>query len=230
MPITEEYTPGRLIDVHGDGDRGVVLLWHGKGASSRPELVGLGETIAAHGFRVAVPDWDWDADDASTALLASLAYARRLADQDVTDPHDVVLVGWSLGGTAALGLVAALDEPVARLVLLAPADAPGALVPFTGEPLPDPFPDGSERPRVDLVVPVDDDVVPPTMVRGLADRLAASGWSTTCTDLDADHWSVAMTRFDVEADRGVAADDPAALAAGHRVAAIVAEAATSAES
>jgi|UPI0003C7FBAE pimeloyl-ACP methyl ester carboxylesterase len=222
MPITEEYTPGRLIDVHGDGDRGVVLLWHGKGASSRPELVGLGEAIAAHGFRVAVPDWDWDADDSSTALLASLSYARRLAGGISAGPQDVVLVGWSLGGTAALGLVAALDEPVARLVLLAPADAPGALVPFTGEPLPDPFPDRSARPEVELVVPVNDDVVPPDMVRGLADRLTAAGWSATSTDLDADHWSVAMTRFDVEADRGVAADDPAALAVGQRVAAIVA--------
>lgn len=227
MPITEEYTPGRLIDVHGDGGRGVVLLWHGKGASSRPELVGLGETIAAHGFRVAVPDWDWDADDSSIALLASLSYARHVAEQVGTDAREIVLVGWSLGGTAALGLVAALDEPVARLVLLAPADAPGALVPFTGEPLPAPFPDGSNRPTVDLVIPTDDDVVPPDMVRGLADRLAESGWSTTSTDLEADHWSVAMTRFDVEADRGVAADDAAARDAGQQVAAIIAGGATS---
>lgn len=56
MTITEEHAPGRLIDVHGEGDDGVVLLWHGKGADSRPELVGLGSTIAEHGVRVVVPD------------------------------------------------------------------------------------------------------------------------------------------------------------------------------
>lgn len=150
-----------------------------------------------------------------------MAYARRLAERIGTDPEQVVLVGWSLGGTAALGLVAALGERVGRLVLLAPADGPGAPVPFTGEPLPETFADGSRRPPVDVVSPVHDDVVTPDQVRRLAARLEASGWSTTWTDLEADHWSVAMTRFDAAADRGVP-DWDVALPAGRRVAEIVA--------
>lgn len=228
-PVTEEYAPGRLVDVHDGGDRGVVLLWHGKGAESRPELAGLGAEIARHGWHVAVPDWDWSAADAGTALLESLAYARRVAVRIGTQPRDVVLVGWSLGGAAALGLVAALDEPVARVVLLAPADGPGALVPFTGQPLPDTFPDGAGRPALHFVSPVDDDVVRPAVVRGLAERVTAAGWSTAWTDLAADHWSVAMTVFDVEADRAVPTEDPAVLTVGRQVAAIVAGAAGSAQ-
>lgn len=223
MATTEEYAPGRLVDVHTGGDRGVVLLWHGKGAESRPELAGLGEAIARHGLHVVVPDWDWAAADARTALLDSLTYARRVAEEIGTDPREVVLVGWSLGGTAALGLVTALDEPLARVVLLAPADGPGALVPFTGAPLPDTFPDGSDRPALHFVTPVHDDVVRPDVVRGLAERVEAAGWSTTRTDLEADHWSVALTRFDVVADRAVPTDDPAAHAAARQVARIVAE-------
>ncbi|QIX27178.1 malto-oligosyltrehalose trehalohydrolase [Nocardioides sp. JQ2195] len=223
MTVTEESAPGRLVDVHGDGDRGVVLLWHGRGADSRPELAQLGATIAQHGVRVVVPDWDCDDPDGGrTALLASLSHARRVAEQIGADPQEIVLVGWSLGGTAALGLVTWLDEPVARVVLLAPGDGPNAIVPFTGEPLPEVFPHGAGRPLVQFVSAVDDDIVSPALVRGLASRLTAAGWATSWTDLEADHWSIAMTRFDEVADRGVPTDDPAALATGRRVAEIIA--------
>lgn len=222
MTVTEEHAPGRLLDVHGEGDGGVVLLWHGRGADSRSALVGLGRTIAEHGVRVVVPDWDHaDADGGRATLLGSLAYARRLAEDVGTDSERLVLVGWSLGGTAALGLVAASDEPVGRVVLLAPGDGPRAVVPFTGAPLPQTFPDGTRRPPVDLVSPAHDGISTPALVRRLQTRLAASGWSTTWTDLDADHWSIAMTRLDLEADRGVPADDETARHVGRRVAAIV---------
>lgn len=228
MTTSHELATGRLIDVHGDGDRGVVLLWHGRGSDSREAVAGLAGEIARFGLRVVVPDWSADSADGGRGdLLASVAYARERAVSDGHDPESVTVVGWSLGGTAALGLVLqgeSLDLRVRRIVLLSPGDGPRAIDPFSGAPLPDPFPDGSSLCPVDVVSATHDDIATPALVRRLEVRLRAAGWRTSWSDVEADHWSIAMTRLDVEADRGVPADDPASRAAGRQVAAIVAAA------
>jgi dienelactone hydrolase len=106
MATTQEYAPGRLVDVHGEGTRGIVLLWHGRGADSRTDVAGLAEEIAGHGLTVVVPDWSSYAPDSGRAdLLASLEHARGVAADREVDPDRLVVVGWSLGGTAAVGLV-----------------------------------------------------------------------------------------------------------------------------
>lgn len=192
---TVDYLPGRQLDVHGEGDRGVALLWHGRGPDNRGALADLGGQIADAGLRVVVPDWDSHADDAGRSeLLASLRHARGLASGLGLDPSRLVVGGWSLGGTAALDLVlhaSELDLPPVRTVLFAPGDGPDAVGAFSGEALPAQFPAGADFLPVDVVLGVDDDVTEPAMVTGLVDRLRASGWATTLTEVEADHWTIA---------------------------------------
>ncbi|KRC65328.1 hypothetical protein ASE12_11475 [Aeromicrobium sp. Root236] len=224
--ITEEYAPGRLADVHGDGAVGVVLLWHGRGADSRTVVADLADEIAGHGLRVVVPDWDSSAPDGGRSdLLASLEHARGLAMNHALDPDRLVVAGWSLGGTAAVGLVMqapALGVRIKATVLLSPGDGPRALDPFTGEPLPAPFPEAPHAGPVHVVSATRDVIATPDLVRGLETRLRAAGWPTTWTEVEADHGSIAMTRYDADRDRFVATDDQATLAAGRQVAGIVA--------
>lgn len=224
--ITEEHAPGRLADVHGDDGAGVVLLWHGRGADSRTVVADLAGEIAGHGWCVVVPDWDSSAPDGGRSdLLSSLEHARGVATARAIDPDRLVVAGWSLGGTAAVGLVMqapALGIRVAATVLLSPGDGPRALDPFTGEPLPAPFPAAPHAGPVHVVSATRDDIATPDLVRGLEARLRAAGWPTTWTEVEADHGSIAMTRYDVDLDRFVPADDEATLAAGRRVAEIVA--------
>ncbi len=223
--ITEEYAPGRLADVHGDGTDRVVLLWHGRGADSRTVVADLAHEIARRGVRVVVPDWRSDAPDGGRSdLLASLEHARGVAAELGLDPDGLTVVGWSLGGTAAVGLVMqapALGVAIAATVLLSPGDGPRALDPFTGEPLPAPIPEAPHAGPVHVVCATRDEIATPQLVRGLADRLEAAGWPVTWTEIDADHGSIAMTRYDAELDRFVPADDESTTAAGRRVAELV---------
>ncbi|KAA1395679.1 hypothetical protein [Aeromicrobium ginsengisoli] len=112
---------------------------------------------------------------------------------------------------------------IAATVLLSPGDGPRALDPFTGAPLPDPFPEAPHAGPVHVVSAMHDDIATPELVRGLEARLRAAGWPTTWTEVDADHGSIAMTRYDAELDRFEPADDDA-VAAGRRVAELVASA------
>ena len=225
---TREYAPGRRLDVHGDGAAGVVLMWHGRGADSRAVIADLADEITGHGLRVVVPDWDSAAPDGGRSdLLASLEHARGVARDAGLDPDRLVVAGWSLGGTAAVGLVMqapVLGVGIAATVLLSPGDGPRALDPFTGAPLPDPIPAAPHAGPVHVVSATHDDIATPELVRGLEARLRAAGWPTTWTEVDADHGSIAMTRHDAELDRFVPADDDATVAAGRRVAEIVASA------
>jgi dienelactone hydrolase len=221
--LTAEYAPGRLLDVHGEGDAGVVLLWHGRGAHSRSDVAGLAGAVASHGRQVAVPDWDCDERDGGrSALEASLRYAYRRAERIGLDPREVVLVGWSLGGTAAVGLVTGdSNPPVRRAVLLSPGDGPRAVDPFSGHPLPAAFPDGTGRARIDLVSGSRDTIATPELVHGLEARLRAVGWQTTFTEVDADHGSMVLGEQDESSGDFVPGSDSHSLEVGRRIAAIV---------
>lgn len=61
--FTAEYAPGRLVDVHGGGQDGVVLLWHGRGPDERAALAPLATMIASSGVRVLAADWHSTAPD-----------------------------------------------------------------------------------------------------------------------------------------------------------------------
>ncbi|MFC4471827.1 alpha/beta hydrolase [Streptomyces xiangluensis] len=99
---TVRYTAdGQLLDIHhgADPDAPTVLLWHGRGPAERDVLGALAATVARLGPTVIVPDWRPDAPDGGRPQLAA---SLRYTWDYVPDPARVVLVGWSLGGRAAM--------------------------------------------------------------------------------------------------------------------------------
>lgn len=229
MTRTEEPTPGRHLDVRGEGP--VVVLWHGRGADSRGVLDGLSELIAGHGLTVVTPDWDAAHPDGGRAdLLTSVRRAREIATEQGQDPDTIVVAGWSLGGVAALSLALnarRLGVGVGGLVLIAPADGPHATDPLTGQPLPTELPSGAGRCRVDIVYGEDDTITPPDMVSGLELRLRAAGWYTSLHAIAADHGEVVGATYDERRDAFVPARSARARDGAQAVAAIVAAATSS---
>jgi pimeloyl-ACP methyl ester carboxylesterase len=233
MTRTEEHAPGRLLDVRGDTGP-VVLLWHGRGADARGVLAGLSELVAGRGLTVVTPDWDAGAPDGGRAdLLASVHRARELAAERGQDPDTVTVAGWSLGGVAATGLALGTEHlgiGLGALVLIAPADGPGAIDALSGQPLPTRLPDGAGRCRIDIVYGERDTVTPPDMVCGLELRLRAAGWSTSLHALDADHGEVVGAMYDQRRDAFVPSRTPRAVEGAATTAAIIVAAATSSSS
>jgi predicted esterase len=224
--ITEEYAPGRLVDLHGEGQDGVVLMWHGRGPDERAALAPLTRLIALSGVRVLAADWDSTAADHGRAdVLGSLAFARRTAADVGIAPDDVVVAGWSLGATAALSLAVAPDGP-AHTVLLAPGDGPRAVSAVTGVPLPAVFPESAGGRTIDILHGSRDDISHPALVHGLASRLRASGWAPAVTELAVDHSGIVGLAIDPATELYVEAQDPIVLEATERVVATIVAAAT----
>ncbi len=208
------------IHEHGAGSAGLALFWHGRGPREAYALAPLAQAVAASGIRVLAADWDSTAEDRGRSDLdASLEQARRTADGLGIDPQRLVLVGWSLGATAALGLALQSPEPL-RTILIAPGYAERATDAFSGRPLPEVFPPGNGHP-IDVLWGSLDDLVDEEMAVSLSDRLRAAGWAVTTTELDADHSGVVGIRFDDDLDRYVV-DPLAADALATAAAAIVA--------
>ncbi len=217
-------TEGMTVNVHGSGTAGIALLWHGRGPREAYALAPLAEAAATSGIRVLAADWDSTAADHGRAdLEASLDQARRAANEIGIDPQRLVLVGWSLGATAALGLALGSAEPL-RTILVAPGYAERATDAFSGRPLPDIFAAGNGHP-IDVLWGSRDEVVDETMAIAVADRLRDAGWAVTTTELDADHSGVVGVRFDDGLDRYVV--DPHATDAMATVAAAIVAATTS---
>ena len=104
----------------GDGRRGVLLL-HGF-AGTPPELRGLGERLAAEGWRCAAPAL---AGHATTpAALAHTGWrdwaqsAQEALDELFAECDEVMVAGQSMGGTLALHL-AAVDSRITAVAALA---------------------------------------------------------------------------------------------------------------
>jgi predicted esterase len=211
---TEEYAPGRLLDVHGT-EGPVVVLWHGRGAFSRQVLTRLGGLVADQGVTVVTPDWDPGQPDGGRAdLLTSLRRAREIATDRGQDPDTIVLTGWSLGAVAALSLAVharRLGVGVGGLVLVAPADGPRAVDPLSGRPLQDPLPPGAGRCHVDVIYGEADTITPPDMVCGLELRLRASGWSTALHAVEGDHGTIVGATYDEVRDAFVASGSAQAV-------------------
>lgn len=215
---TQEYAPGRSVDLYGAAGAPTVLLWHGTQTDSRAAVRPLAEEIAGHGLFVVAADWDSHAADHGRAdLLASARFAtEQSADGSLT------VVGWSLGAAAAAGLT--LDAQrygVAVRHLVGLAGAFMARNPLTGDPLLDGPPPGEPVAAL-LVHGVDDDVVPVSASRDFAAALGAHGWPAECVEITADHGSIAGARYDAAGDRYDADDAPATLAVATEVAARIA--------
>jgi len=220
---TVEYSPGRLVDLFGDPERQIVLVWHGMQTDARSSLRPLAERVAGHGLAVVVPDWDSGADDKGRGDLLESVY---FAQQRGARADGLVVVGWSMGGVAAAGLAVAarrLDIRLRHTVCLAGAFM--APDPISGRELKtDVLADGPQCPFT-LLHGVADDVVPISVSRAFATDLQENGWSVEVVELDADHASIAGATYDQAAGRYSAADDSATLAVAVDVAARIAAAA-----
>lgn len=224
--ITEQYAPGRLINIHGEGQDGIALLWHGRGPNERSAWAPLARAITPSGVRVLAADWDSTAaDNGRSDVLASLEYARSSAADLGIAAADVAVVGWSLGATAALSLAVAPDGPN-RTVLLAPGDGPRAVSALTGDALPDVFTTRDGPRAIDILHGSRDDIAHPALVLGLAARLRASGWAPTVTELAVDHSGIVGLAIDPDTQLYIEAQDPITLEAVEQVAASIVAAAT----
>jgi dipeptidyl aminopeptidase/acylaminoacyl peptidase len=217
---TVEYAPARLADVSGEPAQRTVLLWHGQQADARTAVRPLAELLVGHGLGVVVPNWNSHAADGGRAdLLRSVRFAR----ERVADPDALVLVGWSMGGVAAAGLTIQAqraDVDFAHTVCLAGAFTVTDPI-FGRVPATQLKPEGRRRPFT-LLHGRSDDVIPVAATREFASALRRSEWPVEVVELPADHGSIAGARYDTNADRYAAADDPETLAVAADVAARIA--------
>ncbi len=227
-----EYAPGRRALLSGSPDRGVALLWHGRGVDGADWMLPLAERVADVGDVLAVAvDWSSEGPDGGRSdLLSSLRFARTLATDHGLDPDAVAVAGWSLGGTAAASLAVhakRLGIGLGGVVLIAPGDGPRVVDAISGSPLPTTMPPGTGRGRVDLVYGERDTSATPDLVAGLELRLRVAGWQTGLHGVDTDHAGIVGTRFDPRTEQYRRSDAGHVVRAADTVAAVIAGAATS---
>ncbi len=211
---TLEYAPGRPADLHTGTGASHVLLWHGRGPNERGVLATLAGLVAERGPSVVVPDWSSEAEDGGRAdLLRSLRFTREMVEAGGHDPDSLVLVGWSLGGTAAAGLTInarRLGVGVARTVCLA-----GGFVapdPISGQVLTGDFLTSSNGSPFTLIHGIADDVAPVAMSRAFAQLLEQSQWPVELVELPTDHFGIVGTVHDAAHDTCQPATDEKSLA------------------
>ena len=188
--------------------RAIVLLWHGRGPNEAHVLHRLAAALSADGHAAVTPNWDAStADGGAAALRASLAQAAAIAAKHSLP---LVLVGWSLGGTAALSL--ALDpsrsHEVTAVVGLAadvreqsPLDGTRPLVGVRR---------GLGTPSLHLVHGVQDTVVPSGDAEEFARSCLAAGIPCALSLVDTDHAGVVGAEYDPAAGICRPSDGPAA--------------------
>lgn len=218
-----EYAPGRTAHLFGSPDRGVALLWHGRGIDQGRAMHPIAQRVADAGLLAVSIDWSSEAPDRGRGdLLASLRFARELAEEHGLER--IVLAGWSLGATAALEVAMDADArgvQLAGVVLIAPGDGSRVTGPITGTALPAVFPPGADRVPVTLVFGDDDPLSTPDLVSGLELRLRAGGWATSMHAVDADHAEVVGARFDERTERYLPSSASRATTAAGTVADLV---------
>ena len=201
-------TPRLVVRAHPT-PRSRLALWHGRGPHEGHVLDRLAEALHEDGRTVVTAHWNYgDPDRGRGALQASLEEAASLA-ADVP----LVIVGWSLGGTAALSV--AFDEGSPW--------RPAAVVGLAADPTqPSPW-DGSvplERarqgvrhrpPPIYLLHGRADTVVPAAAAVEFVDACSRSSVSCALSLLDSDHAGVIGTRYDPDRRACVPSDEAAAV-------------------
>jgi dienelactone hydrolase len=190
-----------------------VLLWHGRGPNERSVLTTLAGQVAERGPTVVVPDWNSEAEDGGRDdLLRSLRFTRDLMKAEGHEPDSLVLVGWSLGGTAAAGLTIharRLSVGVARTVCLA-----GGFVapdPISGDVLSGHFSSRDPSP-ITLIHGIADDIAPVAMSRAFAQVLEQSQWPVELLELPTEHFGIVGAAYDAASDTCLPATNEHALA------------------
>jgi predicted esterase len=208
---TLEYAPGRLVDVHRGSRGGNILLWHGRQPDMRSAVAPLAGLIAARGPTVHAADWNSHADDGGRSdLLRSLRFVREAMAAAGAAPDSLVLVGWSLGGTAAAGLTLharRLHVGVAHTVCLAGGfPAPD---PISGNHLTGRLPSSPKPSGFTLLHGIADDVVPVATSRAFGQQLAQAGWPVEVVELPTGHGGIAGAELDPTGDGYQPATDDA---------------------
>ncbi|MEU5344734.1 MULTISPECIES: alpha/beta hydrolase [unclassified Streptomyces] len=226
MDTVRYSSDGQLLDIHRAAapDAPTVLLWHGRGPAERDVLGALAAEVARLGATVIVPDWHPDAPDGGRPQLAA---SLRFTWDFVRDPAEVVLVGWSLGGRAAMATALRPDppegwRPAAVVGIAARYNQPE---PLLGLPSP-------------MAVCASAPPLPIHLVHGTADRvcdfanahefqaaLAACGRPAPLTVLTTDHSGAVMAEYASELGRCRPAHSGSAHREGLRTARVIAEAA-----
>ena len=186
----------------------VTLLWHGRGPDEAHVLSRLAAALYADGHTVVTPNWDAGAADGGAArLTASLAQSAALAAEH---SRPLVVVGWSLGGTAALSLA------------LAPGTLPGSAAvvglaadvrehsPLDGTVLADRVRQGIDARPIHLVHGLHDPVVPAADTEEFAEACRTAGVACSLTLVESDHAGVIGTEYDARSGTCVPGDGPAA--------------------
>jgi len=114
----------QVLSPQGGGARASLILLHGFGGTPR-DFRSLAELLAARGFRVvvpAIPDQTSTSFAYSRGRVSPAAYVDWLGElireEAAASGRPPMLVGTSMGGT--LAVIAAAEQPVGRLVLIAP--------------------------------------------------------------------------------------------------------------
>lgn len=221
---TMEYAPARLIDVYGERSPNTLLLWHGRGPDERDVLGTLATLVASRGVRVLVPDWDSTKPDGGRAdLLRSVKFAR---EYDAEPDAQLVLGGWSLGGTAAASLaVNARRLGLDHISAVCLAGAFRATDPLSGAPFASIVPSPRRPGSIRLIHGTKDDIAVIEGAREFVTTLHRAGWHTHLIELSTDHAGIVGTEFDVDRTRCLPSVDPAVTEAAEIVADVLVEAA-----
>jgi predicted esterase len=177
-------------------------------------LATLAALVTERGPTVVVPDWNSEAEDGGRAdLLRSLRFTRDIVEAAGHHPDSVVLVGWSLGGTAAAGLTIharRLGVGVARTVCLA-----GGFVapdPISGDVLNGRLPTTPDPSPFTLIHGIADDIAPVAMSRAFAQVLEQSQWPVELLELPTEHFGIVGAAYDAAHDTCHPATDETTLA------------------
>ena len=167
-------------------------------------MAGLADRLASVGYRVFVPEWDSrTAVGGRNDLTASLNHARTEAGSALA------LIGWSLGGKAAITLgmgMADLNWLPAAVIGLAPAtitaEPPFGESPYAQSPRP------PNRVPFTIIHGSQDEVVPVRESRRFHQRATTHGWNVTLRETSASHASIIGCAYDPDTHHCV--HDPAA--------------------
>jgi len=143
---------------------------------------------------VVVPDWDsTSADQGRQALGSSLACASARAAG-----LPVVLVGWSLGGTAALSVALQPEDGPNPVAVVGLAADVGSTSPLTGVVPLALAETGSGSPAMPLVLVhgTADNIVEPAGGRTFVRTARSLGWRVAHREVDTDHAGVIGTEYD----------------------------------
>lgn len=214
-----EYAPGRPIDIYGERSANIVLLWHGRGPNERAVLAPLATAVADRGVRVLVPDWDSTSPDGGRAdLLRSVKFARQ-------DDVGLIVVGWSLGGTAAASLaINARKLGLDSVPAVCLAGAFRTTDPLSGQPFASFKPSSRTPGSIRLIHGTQDDIAQIEGARGFAEVLRQSGWDSPLIELPTDHAGIVGTEFTADRSQCVPSQAPQVVQALEQVVDVIVEA------